>query len=629
MRNRLAPAVRGEHAVARFRAKVGAFVEKVKEACIKQEQQQPELEARSQYGAEAFQRPGERSLRQAKALRRAIFELEGMGIQSLGSRRDKYIDNRLRNAQGNVNSAFALTEDQGGEADADVEESSGRVENSSSSFTKAAQEVLHAAKEIQRIGEMRVEKEGAQTKGARELVRVGLGELNKIGVDLKSSSLEGNRSIAKVIRATCGGLEKMFRILADGEIEALVESGGLEYVLRRVDKARVVVSRAHRLLRLEDGARELLDALVLEAQELRILERPAVMLTMNACRAAATIAEQFDSQRGKFSLEKRETQTKEYIAVALLACEATGRAEKNPALELDATATNDEVRCRLEERLGPLRSDLSRLQDRLDRLSTAVEQHRMSLDGVRVLAASWNDGRIACKVFAGPLPAEPNGQLAEQAIAQAGEGLDAVLREAETCSDGGVLDDNVKVGLQRVTAADATAAKAEVCGRRRLGAIAALERAAAKTGSAIAEAQTAKVIGRSTVAEFLFVAANQVATGIRAAVDTAGLSGVGELKVDNLLLITVEQGEQAAEDGSEALSREGLIVEIAEKERQKRSSKLWSAARQLESLDTLGVFGDDLEAAAMVLEAQSEALQVTIVVSATFSFSWFHGCPSF
>lgn len=620
-----------ELSVARCKAKVGAYVAMVDEACAKwrQKQQQGRVEG-DKAAAAAARRPGERALMQARALRRALLGPDGVRRQQAARDRGGDDGNRFRQALEELDAVLA--EADRAKADLASERSSETSRDSEAFFTRAAREAWRCAEQLQRVGEADVEGAFSRAEGARRLVRLALGEVGELEADVNTCGFDGERSVVEALRVARRGLEKISRALGEkagaganltgegGRVEAMVASGHLESALRGVDAARAELSRVRRVSTLEAKAREVLveesvrvDALSRQAQELGLMCRPAVAESLQACRAAATTADRYDNQGGRgarASSHKREELARDYMAAALRAAEATGVADETLALERDAAARNDEERGLLEERLAREREAVLKLQSRLDRVATAAEERRSSLEGVRVLAASWKVGISGIRGPRGTLAAEPDGEAAARAVAEAREGLETLLRKTEASWDVGALGEDVEASLRLVAVAEAAVVEAEVRGRRRDGAFAVLERAAAQTQSIVADAARAAKVGRRpAVAEALAAAVGSVRIGLSAAMGTAAADSDG-VEADDALLGEVAHAEDASERAVKVLARERLLMETAERERQERCSDLWAAARRLEELDTSGVVGDDPEAAAVVLEARSEAVQV-------------------
>lgn len=614
-RGRATSATAGELSLATCKAKVEAVVANVDEACSKR--QHAQLHGQSRAQDEASRRSGDRWLMQARALRRVMLGPEGVG-------RRRGAGSRFQEALDKLDAALAeadrLRVDVGAQRSPEGQEGG-------DAFAKAAQEASLAAEELQNAGEAVVNEEGTRAEGARALVSIALGDVAEIEADASDSGFAGDRSVSEALRVARKGLEKMSGALQEdggagatlrdkNRVEALVASGSLESALRGVDAARAVVSRVRRVAAAETEARDILtsestcvDDLSHRAQELGLFERPAVVRAVQACRAAGTAAERFDSRGRQVSLVRQEALVQEYMSAALLAREATAQAEETLAFERETAAVNVDARRRLKARLESPRAAVALLQDCLDRFAISAEQRRTSLEGVRELTLSWKLGSGGNELRV-PVPPESYGKAASRATAEAKKSMDTLVKEVETSRDVAALDDDVKLSLPLVTVAEAAAAQIEVRGRRRGTAIAVLERAAARTEAIMADSQTAKVAGRSVMVASLADAARQVRNALVEAVSSAEKSGPGEIEVDDAFLAAAGQAEQAAEAAAESFARERVLVEQMEGQRQERSVELWSAARRLEGLDTGSVVGDDPEAAAMVLEARSEAMQV-------------------
>lgn len=606
-----------EPSVATCKAKVEALVAKVDEACAKIQQDQ--LHRQSTAQDEASRRSGDRWLVQARALRRAMLGPEGVG-------RRRGTGTQFQEALEELDAALAeadrLRADIGARQSPDGNEAGG-------AFVKAAQEASRAAEELQKAGEAVFNEEVSRADGARVLVRMAFEDLAEIEAGVNESGIAGDRSVSGALRTARTGLEEMLGALQEeggagatgrdrDRIETLVESGRLESALQRVDAARVAVSRACRVAAFETEARDILtkeisrvDDASHRAQKLGLLERPKVTRAIQACRAAAAAAARLGKRVQQDAPPKREALAQEFMSAALFARESTARAEEALALEKEIAAVNNEARRRVQERLESSTAAVAVLQGRLDWLDASAEQRRRSLEDVRVLAASWKLGAAAGERIRVPVPPEPCGKVASRATSEARRSLDVISEEVETASDVTALDDDVEVCLERVAVAEAAVAELEVRGRRRNSAIAVLERAAATTEAVIADTQAAaKVVGREAMVASLDAAARQVQGALAEAVASAEQSGPGKVGVDDTFVTAATQAEQAAKAAMETFLRERVLVNQAEEERQDRSAELYSAARRLEELDTRGVVGDDPEAAAMVLEARSEATQV-------------------
>lgn len=603
-------------ALATCKAKVEAVVAKVDEACSRRRHEQAHHESRVQ--DEASLRSGDRWLMQARALRRALLGPEGVGRRtSAGSRFQEALDK--------LDAALAGADRL--RVDVGAQRSLNEGQESDAAFANAARKASLAAEELQKAGEVAVNEETTRAEGARALVSMALGDVAAIEADVKDSAFVDDRSISEAIRIARKGLERMSGALQEeggagatlrdkNRIEALVASGKLESALRGVDTARAVVSRVRRVAAAETEAREIIagertcvNDISRRAQEIGLLDHPAVVRAVQACRKAGMAAERFDSRGRQMLPVQREALVKEYMPAALLAREATARAEETLALETEASAINDEAKCRLMDRLESPKAAVALLQGRLDRFAIAAEQRRTSLEGLRKLTLSWSFGSGGNELR-GSVPPESYWKAASLATAEARKSMDTILNEVEASRDVAALQDDVKRSQQLVVAAEAAAAQIEVRGRRRGDAIAVLERAAKRTGAVISDAQTSKVIGRSVIVESIADAVQQVRDTLAKAVGSAGKPGPGEVEADNAFLASAGQAEQAAEAAAESLARERVVVEQMEEQRQGLSVELWSAAKRLEGLDTGTVVGDDPEAAAMVLEARSEAMQV-------------------
>lgn len=605
-----------EPSLATCKAKVESVVAKVDEACAKLQQEQLHRQITAQ--EEASRKAGDRWLMQARALQRAM-----LGPEGVGRRRDT--GNQFQEALEKLDAALAeadrLRADIGAQP---LPDGSGAGD----AFAKAAQEASRAAEELQSAGEAVVNEESSRADGARLLVRMAFEDLAEIEADLKESGLAGDRVVSSAVRMARAGIEDMFGALQEeggagatrrdkDRIETVVESGSLESALQRVDAARAAVSRARRVADAEAETRDILakesarvDDISRRAEKLGLFERPKVVRALQDCRAAATAAERLGKRLRQVVPPKREALAQEYMSAALFAREATARAEETLVLEKETAATNNEARRRIQEHLESSTTAVALLLGRLDWLSVSAEQRCRSLEDVRALAASWKLGS-AGKVLRVPVPPEPCGKEASIATAEAKKRLDFISEEVETSSDVTALGGDVKVCLERVTVAEAAVAEMEVRGRRRDSAIAVLERAAATTEAVLADTQAvAKMFGREAMVTSLTAAVCQVQSALVEAVTSAGQSGPGKVGVDDAFIEAATKAEQAAKAAAETFLRERMLVKQAEEERQERSAELYSAARRLEELDTGGVVGDDPEAAAMVLEARSEATQV-------------------
>lgn len=605
----------GEKSLAACKAQVEAVVAKVDEACSNRQHEQ--LHRASRNHDETSLYAGGRWLTQARAMRRAMLRPEGAGRPRT---------NGLQKALERLDAALA-------EADRlrpDASRGSAEEQGEGGAFATAAREASRAAEELQKAGEAEVHDRRTRAEGARTLVSMALGEVAEIEVDVQGSGLAGDRSVSEALRAARKGLERVFAALqaetgTDStrrdkiRLESLIASGRLESALKGVDAARAVVSRARRVEATETEARDIitkegvrLDSVSLRAQALGLLKRPAVARALQAGRAAATTAKRFDGRGRQVSLEKREALAQEYMAAALLVCEATKRAEETIVLEKEIAAMNEEARCRVRERLESSNAGVALLEGRVDQLALSAEQHRTCLEGTRVLALSWKLGKVQNELRR-PVRAELHVQSAERAVREARQTLDDLGKRVEASGDVKALDDELESGLQRATLAEAAVAQAEVRERRRDDAIAILERAAANMGAVLAEAQSAKVVERPVVASFLSVGIGQVR---RAFAEVAGYNdkaGPSEAEGDDPVLAAARQAEHAVEVAAESLARERVLLEQMEEERQERCADLWSTARRLEGLSTSDVVGDDPEAAAMILEARSETMQVILM----------------
>lgn len=617
------------------KSKVDAFVAMVEQACAPNQCAQVAVAQRQA----DRRRPGDRLVMQARALRRAM--LGPTGIAGQGRRGD---GSAFRAALERLDAALAEADRLG--ADTDIVEAPGKKHGDTSydAFTKAAQKASHAAQELQRAGEelkrageARFDEAAARADGARALVRIALGELTEIEGDVQMSGVDVERSVLASLREARRVLEKMALTLGDGDgdstgsasstgrgehrVEVLVANGKLEAALATVDAARAQVARIRRVSDVEGKARVVLveasgrvQELSREAEEAGLLGRPAVAQALQGCRSSATAAERYDNRVRIVSSDKREALAQDYMTAAVHAADEVTRAEEILRTERVSASRNDHERTHLMTRLEPARTTLSRLRSRLDELSVAAEKRCASLEGVRSLAASWEMGSVGDGPR-GPLRDDRDGGVtAARAVADAAAGVNALVREVENSWNVGVLGKDVEICVQRVALAEVAVAEADVRGRRKGNAFAALDRAAKKVQSVIDDSRAAKVTRRLAVAEPLARAAGDVRAGLVIAAQTLRMSippgSSNEADSDAPLLAAAGHAEETAESAAVALAKERLDVEQAERERQQSSSELWTAARQLEKLDTGGVVGDDPEAAAMVLEARSQAVQV-------------------
>lgn len=605
-----------EKSLARCKAEVEAVVAKVAEAC--EEWQHEQLHPASRNHDEASRYAGDRWLIQARAMRRAMLGPEGAG----SPRTDGF-----QEALDKLDAALA-------EADrlrAHVVQGSAEDQDEGGAFANAAREASRAAEELQKAGEAAVDDRRTRAEGAKTLVSMALGEVAEIETDVKDSGLANDRSVTEALRVARKGLERVSGALEvktgtdatrrdKGRLESLISSGRLESALKSVDAARAIASRARRVEVSETEARNILtkegirlDNLSLRAQALGLLKRPAVARALQAGRAATTTAKRFDCRGRQVLLDKREALAQEYMAAALLVCEATGRADETITLEKETAAINEEARCRAQDRLGSSNATIALLQGRVDHLVRTAEQRRTSLEGTRILALSWKLGKDRNELRR-PTPGELYVKSAERATAEAMKALDDLGKKVETSGDVVALDDALKSGLQRATFAEVAVAQAEMRGRRRGETIAILERAAAGMNAVLAEGLAAKLIDRPAVVDLLSVGIGEVR---RAFVEVAGYTdkaGSSEAEGDDPVLAAARQAEQATKTAAERLARERVVAEQAEEERQDMCAELWSTARRLEGLSTSDVVGDDPEAAAMILEATSETTQVSFVL---------------
>ncbi|CAM9275179.1 unnamed protein product [Ectocarpus fasciculatus] len=611
----------GEPSLATCKAKVQAVVAKVEAACAKR--RRPEQPHRPTGGThdEAPRRAGDRWLTQARALRRAMLGPEGIGRRrGTTAARDQF-----QEALEKLDAALAEADRLG--ADTGILGSP----QGSSAFEKAARGASHAAEELQRAAETVASEHGTRLDHARTLVSMALGEVTEMEADATASGLVGSPGVPETLGNARRGLERMYGTLGrtgvsdQGRVESLVASGSLEAALRGVDTARSAVALARRTEGAETEARAILDKerarvddLSLQAQALGLLGRPAVARAVKACREAGTAAGRRDSQGRRVSPEEREALAQDFLSAARLAHGATERAQETVKHEREAAAINDGSRCRATERLESSKAALAVLHGRMGRLATSAEQRRASLERMRVLTASWEFGRASGKELRRPVPPESFERSASRATAEAKTSLDAVEKEAEASGDATGLDIRVESSLQRLTVAEAAVAAAEVRGRRRGNAVLALERAAARTEAVIADAEAAKVAGRSAVVGSLTAAVREVRVALCVAVGSASDDELRprDIEQDDTFLAAAGLAEQAAEAAGNRVARERAAAEQAEEERQERCAELWSAARRLEGLDTDCVVADDPEAAAMVLEARSEAVNVLMALEA-------------
>ncbi|CAM9982742.1 unnamed protein product, partial [Ectocarpus sp. 12 AP-2014] len=613
----------GEPSLATCKAKVRAVVAKVDAACAKRRQHEQPHRPKDGTQDETSMRAGDRWLMQARALRRAM-----LGPEGIGRRRGTTAGDQFQEALDKLDAALAeadrlradtgiLGSPQGGAA-----------------YEKAARGASHAAEELQRAAETVSSEHGTRLDRARALVSMALGEVTEMEADATDCGLAGSPGVSEALRNARRGLERMYGTLQkegrtgvsdQSRVETLVASGSFESALRGVDTARAAVTLARRIEGTEAEARAILDKerarvddLSLQAQALGLLGRPAVARAVKACREAGTAAGRRDSRGRRVSPEEREALAQGFLSAARLARGATERAQETVKHEREAAAVNDGSRCRAKERLESSKASLAVLHGRVDRLVTSAELRRASLERMRVLTAYWKFGGADGKALRRPVPPESFERSASRATAEAKKSLDAVEKEAEASGDATGLDKLVESSLQRLTVAEAAVAAAEVRGRRRGNAVLALERAAARTEAVIADAEAAKVAGRPAVVGSLTAAVREVRVALCVAVGSAADDDLGprDVEHDDPFLAAAGLAEQAAEAAGNRVARERAAAERAEEERQERCTQLWSAAKRLEGLDTDSVVADDPEAAAMVLEARSEAVNVLMALEA-------------
>ncbi|CAB1098104.1 unnamed protein product [Ectocarpus sp. CCAP 1310/34] len=612
-----------EPSLATCKAKVRAVVAKVDAACAKRRQHEQPHRPKGSTQDETSRRAGDRWLMQTRALRRAM-----LGPEGIGRRRGITAGNQFQEALDKLDAALAEADRLRADTGILGSPQGGAV------YEEAARRASHAAEELQRAVETVASEHGTRLDRARALVSMALGEVTEMETDATDCGLAGSPGVSEALRNARRGLERMHGALQkegrtgvsdQSRVETLVASGILESALRGVDTARAAVTLARRIEGAEAEARAILDKerarvddLSLQAQALGLLGRPAVARAVKACREAGRAAGRRDSRGRRVSPEEREALAQDFLSAARLARGATERAQETVKHEREAAAVNDGSRCRAKERLESSTAALAVLHGRVDRLAASAEQRRASLERVRVLTASWKFGGADGKELRRPIPPESLERSASRATAEAKKSLDAVEKEAEASGDATGLDKRVESSLQRLTVAEAAVAAAEVRGRRRGNAVLALERAAARTVAVIADAEAAKVAGRSAVVGSLTAAVCEIRVALSVAVDSAADDelGPGGIEHDDSLLAAAGRAEQAAEAAGNRVARERAAAERAEEERQERCAELWSAARRLESLDTDSVVADDPEAAAMVLEARSEAVNVLMALEA-------------
>lgn len=489
------------------------------------------------------------------------------------------------------------------------------------SFAEVAQKASRAAQEVQKA----VVETGVEDAGARALVRLAERDMDDFEAEVAASGLDGERSVREAVHLARRRSEKVSDALGERD---KVDTGrpdkgqvhiGAMVASRTADSARSEMSKMRQVLVLETTVRNMMsgeasraDELSRQSQDLGLLERPAVARAMQACRAAATAAERYESleRRASLPLDKREELTRAYMSAAMQAREVGRIAEETLAVERNAAAEEDESRRRLEQRLKQSKSSLHRLQERLNRLAAAAKRRHVSLKGMQMIVASWKMGSSDEVGPRGLFPAEPNGAAAEKNTAEAFRELEEISRRMKASWNVTYLEEQVELGLQRVILAEAATTEAEIHGRRSDRAIAALNRAIGKTHSMIEYAKEARVVGYPAVAESLSLAACLAREGFFIAVESVVGNKCGHVEGDESILDAACRAEAAVESAAEVVSLEKLSIEQMERERQGRCAELWSASRHLEEMDTASVVGDDPEAAAMVLKARSEVVQV-------------------
>lgn len=609
-----------ERVVASCKAKVAAFMEKVRQVSTEQRQR-----GQPPHRVDFDQGQAERLLTQARAFWRAISGDGGTRRLSTGQAElcgDDPVQESLEALDVALLEADRLRPDRGLEGS-----------RSCDSFVEVAQKASRAAQEVQKaVVETDVKDAGARAECARALVRLAEGDVDDLEAEIAASGLDGERSVREAVHLARRRLEEVSSALGgrdkedagrtgkgQAQIEAMVASRTLATALSSVDAARSEISKMRQVLVLETKAKNILireasrtDELSRQSQDLGLLERPAVAQAVQACRAAVTAAERYESlgRTASLSLDKREELTQAYMSAALQAGEMGGIAEETLAAERDARAEDDESRRRLEKRLKQSKSSLHRLQDRLSRLAAAAKQRNASLEGAQTLAASWKMVSADKLGPLGLLPAEPDGAAAGKTTAEAFRELENISRQMNASWNVTYLEKQVELGLQMVIMAEAATTEAEIQGRRRDLAIAALNCAARKTHSLLEDAQEVRVVGRPAVAESLSHAACVAREGLLVAVESVLGHECGHVEADEPLLDAACRAEAAAEAAAEVVSLEKMSIEQEERERQERCAELWSASRRLEEMDTASVVGDYPEAAAMVLKARSEVVQV-------------------
>lgn len=661
--------LKDERLVTKCRALVRVFAARVEEACAMQQKEHAQRTRRSH--DDAAWKAGERILIQARALRRIMLGPEGVARHvrdaRSGTESGKDGGSQFRQALDKLDGALAEADRlrRGGDLPGEKSSQSSSISSGAASvwapgeqgkdvestFTVAAREAWTAAEELQKAGVEGATEAGMRAKGALALVSMALVELDTMAADLQSSSglVDADGSVAEVIRVARRGLEKMSQTLGGHEgdditqaaaatrrgldiIEALITSGSLESALGGVDAARAAITRTRRVTSLEKDARKLVakenahvNALSREARSLGLLERPAVARALQACRASATTAERFDSRGKRLAPGQREKNGRRYMEAAVAAGEATFKAHEILSLERDAAASNDEARRRLGERMQPSVDTVTHLEKRLERLTDSARLRCKTLEVVKETVAGWDAQVFDSRRHVRSLQVsqvDPDTRAAVRATVAAKESLDAIRNKAQKSKDVRALNEGMKACLERLAFAEAEVTKAESVGRRRDCACLTLERAATKTGAAVAAAREARLNDRPNVVAAVSAAVSEVEAGIASTAVPTAASDVppgAASDVDDVCLAAVRRAEEASERAGEILSKERLLVEEVERQRQETSSELWSTARRLEGLDTDSVVGDDPEAVAVVLEARSEAVQV----GALLIFRWY------
>ncbi|CAM9381502.1 unnamed protein product, partial [Choristocarpus tenellus] len=300
------------------------------------------------------------------------------------------------------------------------------------------------------------------------------------------------------------------------------------------------------------------------------------------------------------------------MEAALAAAAEAKQARDAVAGEVEAALINKAERGRATGRLEAAGDVIAGLEGRLHRLSAATSRQERSLSGTRrrILNRTTTPDVASGGALGRVTAVDGNEEDAWQFVRGANKALATASEQVKSSWNVSTLEGVVEDAAGKsVAGAEAAVGEAEARGRLMDQGVAAVVRAATGAVRLSEEASLTGLAGRSSVVEALSSAGDTLRAAL---VASEGRGGDG---VD-AFVVTARASEAAVDRVRDAMAQERRAVEQAEGQRRECAKGLWAAARQLEGLDTASVASLDVEVAAMVLEARSEAVQALVVLEA-------------